>query len=130
MQAARDSFDAFWDEVSADRERAVSSLDSAMLKVYFADASAPDDGEHLWVSEVAFDGSEISGVVANDPLHLSYPKLDERVAFPLDRLSDWLIVDDSKAKGAYTVQLLRARMTPSERAEHDSHYPFEFAPLK
>ena len=130
MQAARDSFDEFWAEVSADHGRAIPVLESAMLKVYFADESAPDDGEHLWVSEVDYDGSEISGVVASDPLHLSYPKLGERVAFPLERLSDWLIVHDGRAKGAYTVQLLRERMTESERAEHDSNYPFKFAPIK
>jgi uncharacterized protein YegJ (DUF2314 family) len=130
MQEARDSFDEFWAEVSADYERAIPALDSAMLKVYFADEAAPNDGEHLWVSDVNFDGSEISGVVDSEPLHLSYPKLGERVAFPLARLSDWLIVDDGRAKGAYTVQLLRGRMTESERTEHDSHYPFKFAPTK
>ncbi|MCI0359197.1 MAG: DUF2314 domain-containing protein [Planctomycetaceae bacterium] len=48
------------------------------------------------------------------------------VSFPLERLSDWLYVVDGKAYGAFTVRLLRSRMSDEEKQEHDSHYPFEF----
>jgi uncharacterized protein YegJ (DUF2314 family) len=48
------------------------------------------------------------------------------VRFQLDRVSDWLVASNGMARGAYTVQLLRKRMTDSERREHDSAYPFRF----
>ncbi len=46
--------------------------------------------------------------------------------FPASRLGDWLIVDDGRAKGLFTVQVLRARMSEDERAAHDANDPFGF----
>ena len=130
MRQARDSFGQFWAEVSADYERVIPALSNSMVKAYFADNPEMEGGEHLWITGVNYDGSKISGTVASAPLHLSAPKLGDQVTFPLERLSDWLIVDDGKAKGAYTVQLLRSKMTKAERAQHDAGYPFAFAPIK
>lgn len=97
-----------------------------MVKAYFHDAESTHGGEHMWVSEVDYDGSTITGVLADRPRHLRSVQTGERVSFPLERLSDWFYVDDDKAVGAFTVRLLRTRMTEEERRVHDSHYPFQF----
>lgn len=130
MQQARDSFGQFWAEVSADYERVIPALSNSMVKAYFAEKPKMEGGEHLWITGVNYDGSKISGTVASAPLDLSTPKLGDQVTFTIERLSDWLIVDDGKAKGAYTVQILRAKMTKAERTQHDAGYPFTFAPIK
>ena len=44
----------------------------------------------------------------------------------LGRLSDWFYVVGDNAVGAFTVRLLRTRMTAEQRRAHDSHYPFRF----
>lgn len=111
MQAARDSFDKTWEALKQDEASANPSMAEVMIKVYFAEDDEPDGGEHLWASDVEYDGEVISATVQSEPL------------------SDWMVIRNRKIEGAYTVQLLRKRMTNEERAEHDSHYPFQFPPV-
>lgn len=97
-----------------------------MVKAYFYDAVAPQGGEHMWVSEVAYDGKTITGVLADVPRQLRSVQSGQQVSFPLERLSDWFYVDGGRAVGAFTVRLLRTRMSAEQRRAHDSHYPFRF----
>jgi uncharacterized protein YegJ (DUF2314 family) len=126
MQTARDHFPEFWQEVSSDHARIRPAKPIAMVKAYFFDSDAPQTGEHMWVRDVQYDGKLISGFLADTPEQVKSVKTGQRVSFPLERLSDWFYVYHSKAIGAYTVKLLRTRMTEKERREHDRHYPFSF----
>lgn len=126
MQTARDRFPEFWREVSADYQRVIPALGGSMVKAYFYDAGASQSGEHMWVSEVEYDGKTITGVLADTPRELRRLRSGERVSFPLERLSDWFYVEGNKAVGAFTVRLLRKRMSAEQRQAHDSHYPFRF----
>ena len=126
MQTARDRFPEFWREVSQDYKRVIPALGGSMVKAFFHDPAEAQSGEHMWVSEVEYDGTTITGVLADRPRHVRSVRTGEQVSFPLERLSDWFYVDDDKAVGAFTVRLLRTRMTDEERREHDSHYPFHF----
>lgn len=127
MESARKAFGGAWEEILKHRQEGSPEFDTVMVKAYFADTSDPDGGEHLWIEDIAYDSLSISGVVASEPIDLAEPILGDRVSFPLERLTDWLVVDNGIAKGVFTVQLLRKRMSPEERAEHDSHYPFRFS---
>jgi uncharacterized protein len=126
MQTARDRFPEFCREVSADYKRVIPALGGSMVKAYFHDAGAPQTGEHMWVSEVEYDGKMITGVLADTPRQLHSVRSGEQVSFPLERLTDWFYVEGDKAIGAFTVKLLRARMSAEQRRAHDSHYPFRF----
>ena len=129
MVRARDAFPQFWSEVSDDYQRVIPVLTLAQVKAYFHDEDDPEGGEHMWVGEVSFDVELISGTLMSQPGHLDSVSEGDSVEFPVSRLSDWLIVDDGRAKGLYTAQVLRARMSEDERAAHDANYPFEFPPL-
>jgi uncharacterized protein YegJ (DUF2314 family) len=127
MQTARDRFPEFWREVSADYRRVIPALGGSMVKAYFDDpGGAPQGGEHMWVRGVEYDGKMITGELADPPRHLRTVRAGQQVSFPLERLSDWFYVDGDKAVGAFTVRLLRTRMSKDERRAHDSHYPFRF----
>lgn len=127
MQTARDRFPEFWREVSADYKRVIPALGGSMVKAYFDDpGGAPQGGEHMWVRGVEYDGKTITGELADTPRHLRSVRAGQQVSFPLERLSDWFYVDGGKAVGAFTVRLLRTRMSVEERRAHDSHYPFRF----
>lgn len=130
MAQARKEFPAFWKAVSADRKNEEPELVPAMVKAEFSDKGKEDEGEHLWIDEVSYDGKMISGVVASEPADLKSVKLGEKVSFPLERLSDWLYVEKGVAKGAFTVNYLRRQMSAKERKEHDGSYPFRFPPIK
>ena len=130
VKSARESFPIFLEKVSKDSDGRPSSPSKAVLKAYFSDISAPKDGEHLWIAYVDYDGENIYGVVESNPLNLDTPKLGDEVRFTLDQLTDWLVVREGKASGAYTINLLRSRMTQSELKAYDSHYQFKFAEIK
>jgi len=127
MQTARDRFPEFWREVSNDYKRVIPALGESMVKAYFDDpGGSPQGGEHMWVRGVDYDGKMITGELADTPRHLRSIRAGQQVSFPLERLTDWFYVDDGKAVGAFTVRVLRSRMSEEERRVHDSHYPFRF----
>jgi uncharacterized protein YegJ (DUF2314 family) len=127
MQTARDRFPEFWREVSADYKRVIPVLGRSMVKAYFDNPDgAPQGGEHMWERGVDYDGKAITGELADTPRNSRNVRAGQQVSFPIERLSDWFYVDGDKAVGAFTVRLLRSRMSDEERRAHDSHYPFRF----
>jgi uncharacterized protein YegJ (DUF2314 family) len=127
MQTARDKFPEFWREVSADYKRPIPVLDNCMVKAYFNDPNGAKEGpEHMWVTDLEYDGKLITGTLSDIPHHLRSVKRGQDVSFPIERLSDWIYVKNGKAVGGFTIHLLRSRMSESERKAHDDAYPFRF----
>lgn len=126
MRKARETFPEFVQAVEADWNRAIPVLESAMVKAYFADSHGGENGEHMWVQFEGYEAGRIRGTLISRPAHVDSVTEGDRVSFPLPNLSDWLYVEDGVARGAYTVKILRMRMSEAEREEHDRSYPFLF----
>lgn len=131
-EQARDSFRYFWREIAWERRRIVPALDLVVFKAPFADDAPRTPGadtpevEHMWVGDVDFDGEFVTGVLGNDPNWLTSVREGDAVRIPLDRISDWMYVMDGAAYGGFTVNLLRSRMDPDERREHDQAWGLDF----
>lgn len=131
-EQARSTFRYFWREMSWEQRRIVPALDLAAVKAPFSDGEPrPGSGdvpevEHMWLSDVGFDGEFVSGVLGNDPNWLTSVKAGDAVRVPLGRISDWMYVKDGVAYGAFTVNVLRSRMDPAERREHDEAWGLDF----
>ena len=131
-ESARATFRYFWREVAWERRRIVPALEMACVKAPFSDgdqqAHTPDTPsvEHMWLSEVDFDGLVVSGVLMNSPNWLKILKEGDPVRIPLGQTSDWMYVLSGNVFGAYTVNLLRFRMGRRERQEHDSAWGLNF----
>jgi uncharacterized protein YegJ (DUF2314 family) len=129
---ARANFRYFWREIAWERRRIVPALDLACVKAPFSDgeqAKRRDDApevEHMWMSEVDFDGELVSGELLNDPNWLKRVKKGDRARIALDEISDWMYVIGGEVFGAYTVNLMRSRMGRKERQEHDSAWGLNF----
>lgn len=81
-----------------------------------------EQGEHveyLWLDHVTHENESFSGEIENEPSDISNVRLRQRVSVTLDRVADWVAVDDGRMVGGYTLRVLRARMTPKERASFD-----------
>lgn len=123
---ARATFRYFWRELAWERRRIIPALDLASVKAPFSDGPAASGGgedpevEHMWLTDVDFDGVEVSGVLLNSPNWLKSVKEGDPVRLPLGQISDWMYAISGEVFGAYTVNLLRSRMGRSERAEHDA----------
>jgi uncharacterized protein YegJ (DUF2314 family) len=132
FEKARASFRYFWREIAWERRRIVPALQLACVKAPFTDGKNAKPGkrtpsvEHMWLSDVDFDGKVVSGVLLNAPNWLKTVKEGDAARFPLGQISDWMFAVSGEVFGAYTVNLLRSRMGRRERREHDSAWGLDF----
>jgi uncharacterized protein YegJ (DUF2314 family) len=148
-EQARANFRYFWREIAWERRRIIPGLDLACVKAPFSDGE-PDTGnrehpsvEHMWMNEVDFDGKYVSGVLLNSPNWLKSVKEGDSARIPLKEISDWMyamspmVLGTSKSGdlpsevfGAYSVNLLRSRMSRQERQQHDEAWGLNFGDPK
>ncbi len=83
--------------------------------------------EQLWVADVLYDGRNLRGVVDNHPSRVKTVRKGDPVTIPPAGITDWLVVDDGKLYGGFTLRVLRARMTPKDRALFDKKLPVKLA---
>lgn len=127
--AARDTFKFFWRELSWEYRRIVPGVEMAAVKLPFAsNASAADapSHEHMWISDVQFDGEQVSGSLLNDPEWIAGLAAGDAVSAPITDLEDWMYVVDGQVYGGHTIDAMRRTMSPAERAEHDAAWGLDF----
>src|SRR5690349_20883769 len=80
-ERARETFRYLWRELSWERRRIVPALDMACVKIPFSDGeNAEAEVEHMWVSDLDFDGTNITGTLINSPNTLSSVKQGDAVS--------------------------------------------------
>lgn len=131
-EKARATFRYFWRELAWERRRIVPALDMACVKAPFSDgegggrkANHPQV-EHMWLNDIDFDGRYVSGTLLNEPNWIKSVKKGDRVRVPLKEIGDWMYAISGVVYGAYTVNLMRSRMEPRERREHDRAWGLNF----
>lgn len=82
------------------------------LKKQFIDANG---GEHMWVSELSFDGKSFRGVLTNAPYEVRNVKAGDLVTVTPQEISDWMYIDNGKLVGGTTIRALTDKMSPAER---------------
>jgi uncharacterized protein YegJ (DUF2314 family) len=128
-EKAQQSFKYFWRELSWEHRRIVPGLDMAMVKLPFTDGPRTDgkpDYEHMWIGQVDFDGETVSGKLLNSPNWLTSVREGASVRVPFSHLEDWMMTDQGRAYGGFTVNVMRAQMGSKERREHDSAWGLDF----
>ncbi len=84
MQKARDSFGQFWAVISEDYRRIIPIYSDAMVKASFSDPRNPAIVEHMWVSDIEYDGQTITGTLKSTP--------DKIKSFSKGRLSHFPLI--------------------------------------
>jgi len=131
-EQAHATFRYFWREIAWERRRIVGALDLTYVKAPFSDSrrGAPTSGEaeveQMWIDEIDFDGEIVSGVLLNTPNFLKTVKVGDNVQIPLGQISDWMYGINGDVYGAFTVNLMRSRMSESERGGHDRAWGLNF----
>lgn len=131
-EQARASFRYFCREVAWERRRIVPALDLACIKAPFSDGEQTErnddnpDVEHMWLSDVDFDGKHVTGKLLNAPNWLKTVKVGDPARFRLGEISDWMYAISGEVFGAYTVNLVRSRMGRRELQEHDEAWGLNF----
>ena len=107
--SARETFKYFWRELSWERRRIIPCLEIAAVKIIFTDSGVKEDEpdvEHMWVSEIDFDGEFITGFLMNRPNWLRNISEGDHVKAKLDDISDWMFAIDGRVYGGFTINLL------------------------
>jgi uncharacterized protein YegJ (DUF2314 family) len=128
-QAAQSSFRYFWRELSWERRRIVPGLGMTMVKLPFTDGPRTDGNseyEYMWIEDIDFDGDLISGTLLNSPNWLTSVNKGDVVSVPFSHLTDWMMTANDRGYGGFTVNLMRSRMDPRERDQHDQAWGLDF----
>ena len=119
--------------MSWERRRIIPALQPAAVKVAFSDPDARTGteigAEQMWLTDINFDGTLIHGTLLSSPNWLKSIKQGDDVRVPLERINDWMYAIHDRAYGAFTVNLLRSRMSSSERRKHDSAWGLDFGAM-
>ncbi len=131
-EQARKTFRYFWRELAWEQRRIIPGLDVACVKAAFFDqdgaqseAGGPQ-AEQMWISDVVFDGKAITGTLINSPQWITSVAEGDEVRMQVGGISDWMYAIQGRVYGAFTVNLMRSRMDPAERAAHDEAWGLEF----
>jgi uncharacterized protein YegJ (DUF2314 family) len=75
----------------------------------------PDDlPQDIWVDEVTYSDGAFRGNMGDDIPSLKL-EAGEKITVDREDILDWMIVEDGKLIGGYTIRLAVQRMTPEER---------------
>jgi len=136
LENAQSTFRYFWRELSWENRRIIPALGVASVKAPFSDPepeTATTDSpsvEHMWLSDIDFDGHSVSGVLLNAPNWLKSVKEGDSVRIPFHQIGDWMYTLRGEVYGAYTVNLMRSRMGDKERQQHDNAWGLKFGDPK
>ncbi len=91
------------------------------IKMAFTDGT---NTEHMWLTDVKFDGTKFHGTVNNDPDRVKNVTNGQKASVARAEISDWMYVENGKLVGGYTLRVLRDGLSDAERADFDKSVPF------
>ena len=108
IQQARDSLSDFIEAIST--PHADRTLVAVKVRFYPPDESPQD----IWVDEVSYVNGIFRGSMGDDIPSLRL-EFGETITVNEKDILDWMIVEDGKLVGGYTIRLAMKRMSPEER---------------
>ena len=127
--AARQTFKFFWRELSWEQRRIVPGLGLSVVKMPFVNVNQQEgepEAEHMWISEIRFDGVSILGTLMSEPQWVDTVEVGDDVSVPLEEIDDWMYTINDVAFGGYTINYLRSKMSKQERTQHDNAWGIYF----
>jgi uncharacterized protein YegJ (DUF2314 family) len=120
FQQARDTLDSFIQKIGT----SYPDRTLVALKVRFVlpDSSTQD----LWVDGITYQDGSFYGIMGDDIPSLKL-SIDDKITIARKDIVDWMIVEDGKLIGGYTIRLAFQRMSPQqkERFLETVHYSIE-----
>ncbi|WP_231424270.1 YegJ family protein [Pedobacter sp. Leaf250] len=81
-----------------------------------------ENGEHIWLTEPHFDDEgHLYGTVGNEPVDVTTVKLNQKIGIDRQLISDWMIIEDGKLIGGYTIRAIRDGIPDKEKPAFDQN---------
>ena len=108
FQQARDTLDSFIEKIGTSHPD--RTLVAVKVRFVLPDSSAQD----IWVDGITYRDGSFQGIMGDDipTLKLS---IDDKVKISRKDIVDWMIVEDGKLIGGYTIRLAFQRMTAEQK---------------
>jgi uncharacterized protein YegJ (DUF2314 family) len=110
IQQARDSLDDFLTKITAPH----ANRSFVAVKVRFTPPG--ESTQDIWVDEVTYIDGVLRGFMGDDIPSLRL-EAGETITINEADIVDWMIVEDGKLVGGYTIRLAVQRMSPEEREQ-------------
>ncbi|MFN8443120.1 MAG: DUF2314 domain-containing protein [Caldilineaceae bacterium] len=78
----------------------------------------------MWLIDISYQDGKFTGKIGNEPVYRKDLKLGDEVTVPISSITDWMIIEDGKLIGGYTIRVLRNRMSETEREAFDKDLDF------
>jgi len=108
IQQARDSLDAFIERIAAPH------ADRTFVAVKVRFHPPGEVSQDIWVDEVTHTNGVFRGNIGDDIPTLKL-EAGEKIKIDETDIIDWMIVEEGKLIGGYTIRLAVQRMSPEER---------------
>lgn len=71
--------------------------------------------EHIWLTNLNWDGTQLKGDVNNEPIDTEEVEFGDTVVIKPDEISDWMYIDGDKLIGGYSIRVLYHESSPEEQ---------------
>jgi len=79
--------------------------------------------EHIWLTEPNFDEEgNLYGVVGNEPLNVKTVKLNQNIGIDRALVTDWMLVQEGRLIGGYTIRAIREGLTAEDLKRFDEDF--------
>lgn len=76
--------------------------------------------EHIWLTEPSFDESgNLFGIVGNVPVDVTTVQADQKIGVDRDYISDWMIIEEGRLIGGYTIRAIRDGIPDQDKPQFD-----------
>ncbi|MFN8412873.1 MAG: DUF2314 domain-containing protein [Anaerolineales bacterium] len=102
-----------WSEFVEHFQSPVSSQTFAAIKVRLT----YEDGfsEDIWFDTLNYKDGEFYGMLSESSSHSRTSRAGKFILLPKEDMIDWMVVEDGKLIGGYTIRLAYSRMSPQEK---------------
>ncbi|KQV45399.1 DUF2314 domain-containing protein [Duganella sp. Root336D2] len=87
--------------------------------------SEPDYRAYIWLSVVSHDSVGFVGEIFELPSGFKEYLVGDQIEVPDSEVKDWMINDEGKLHGGYSLRYARSKMSDAERAAFDEHVGVE-----
>ncbi|MEM0997555.1 MAG: DUF2314 domain-containing protein [Bacteroidota bacterium] len=85
-----------------------------------------DEVEHIWLSNVSLDEDGIFyGTIDNAPVRVTNVEMGTKMAVPPGMVSDWMVLENGRLIGGYTIRAAREALEEEQQAAFDASVGFE-----
>jgi uncharacterized protein YegJ (DUF2314 family) len=108
LQQARDTLDSFIQKIGTTHPN--RTLVAVKVRFVLPDSSTQD----MWVDGITYGDGSFHGTMGDDIPSLKL-SLDDKITIARKDIVDWMIVEDGKLIGGYTIRLAFQRMSPEQK---------------